>query len=742
MSGRAVARASRTWCAVMFGLAGWTGLAPLAHAQGAASRPTDRRDSSLVRGLATVVTTATRDARALAAVPGAMSVADSGSLRRTRGAALGEALRAMPGVQVNSLYGSEDVRISIRGAGSRGGFGVRGIALLLDGVPLTEPDGQGRLDLPELAIARQVDVVRGASSALYGGAAGGGVVNIVSASGRDAPGFGARYVFGDPGLRKLDASWGGARGAWDVLLHAGATANDGYRRWSRGSVERATLRVGRQLGAGRVAFDASVADLAQRIPGALTDAEWGRDRDATEPVNLTNRFERRERRWRVGVRADLPVRGRLDAWAFASGRDNEQAIFQYIRQIQQRGQLGLRHTSAGASGGTTWRLTLGADADRAQGPQTNWVNRGGQPLLTTPCVVDPIVGTFVPCVRQDATLSAVSTSAQGELARGDWTLTLGSRWDDVRFDIANRIRPAQSIARRFTQASPKVALAWRPVPTTTWWLSMARGFEVPTAVELATSPDTLKGFNDQLRPSSQWQAELGWRGAIGSRLVGEVAAFAADVRDDFVSRTVVIPGVPQPRAYFENATRTRRTGLEAAVTARVAPTLAATVAQTLSRFTFGTFATPVTGADFRPTTLDVAGRRLPGIPASRTMVQLDWTPTSAITLTAWQEWTSRTFVDNANARTGTVFVRTGGLVPPPAVPAGFQVPFAAVPPTALTHLSLAWRLGDATLHVIGDNLLGTRWSSAINPNATNGRFYLPGAGRTVTLGMSVGALRP
>lgn len=700
------------------------------------------RDTGVARGLATVVTTATRDARTLAAVPGAMGVADSTLLRRTRGTALGEALRAMPGVQVSSLYGSEDVRISIRGAGSRGGFGVRGIALLLDGVPLTEPDGQGRLDLPELAIARQVEVVRGASSALYGGAAGGGVVNVVSASGRDAPGVGARFVFGDPGLRKLDAAWGTAAGAWDVLVHAGATANDGYRRWSQGRVERATLRVGRRLADGRVAFDASVADLAQRIPGALTLAEWTRDRDATEPVNLANRFERRERRWRIGVRGDIPLRGRLDAWAFASARDNEQAIFQFIRQIQQRGQLGVRHTSAGAVGGTRWRLTLGADADRAAGPQTNWVNRSGAPLLTPPCVGDPVAGTFVPCVRQDATLSAASASAQGELVRGEWTLTLGSRWDDVRFDIANRIRPSQSIARRFTQASPKAALAWRPAPTTTWWASVARGFEVPTAVELATSPDTLRGFNDQLRPSSQWQAELGWRGAVGTRVVGEAAAFAADVRDDFVSRTVVIPGVPQPRAYFENATRTRRTGLEAALTARIAPTLAATAAQTWSSFTFAAFASPVTGADFRPGTVDVAGRRLPGIPASRTVLQLDWTPRPAVHVTAWQEWTSRTFVENANAASGVVFVRTGALVAPPLVPAGVAVPFDAVPPLALTHVALSWRLGGATVHVMGDNLLGARWSSAINPNATNGRFYLPGAGRTVTLGMSLGTLQP
>jgi iron complex outermembrane recepter protein len=742
-SGRGLGRGPRgmRWhraCRVL--CAGSVGFASLAGAQNAPSPDTAR--VTRAAALSTVVTTATRDARTLAAVPGAMSVTDSAALRRTRGAALGEALRLVPGVQVNSLYGSEDVRVSIRGAGSRGGFGVRGIALLLDGVPLTEPDGQGRLDLPELVTARQLEIVRGASSALYGGAAGGGALNIVTATGRDAPGLGARMVFGDPGLRKTDLSWGGARGAWDLLLHGGATSNDGYRAWSRGNVRRATLRAGVATLGGRIALDASAADVSQRIPGALTLVERDAAPQTPEPVNLQNRFTRDERRWRVGVRADLPVRGRLDAWLVASGRDNEQAIFQFIRQIQQRWQAGARHTSSGLTGGTAWRFTLGADADRAAGPQTNWVNRGGLPLVTTPCVNDALVGTFVPCVRQDAALRATSASAQAELTRGRWAVVAGTRFDDVRFDIANRIRPAQSVDRRFAQVSPKLAVSFRPSATSTWWSSLARGFEVPTAVELATSPDTLRGFNDALGPASQWQAEVGWRGVVGPRVAGEVVAFAADVRDDFVSRTVVIPGVPQPRAYFENAARTRRAGLEAAVHAAWSAQWRTSVAASWSSFTFVNFDSPITGADFRPTTLDASDRQLPGIPQLRGTVQVDWHVRPAVAVTLWQEWSSRVFVDNGNTGSGTVFNRTGPLVSLPAVPAGTRVPFASVPPLALTHLALSWRLGDATVHGMVDNVWGARWVSAIAPNATNGRFYLPGAGRTVTLGLSVGALRP
>jgi iron complex outermembrane receptor protein len=679
----------------------------------------------------------------LVAVPGATSVVDSSTVRRTRGTAVADALRLVPGVIAGSLYGSEDVRVGIRGAGNRGGFGVRGVALLLDGVPVTEPDGQGRLDLPELAIARQIDVVRGPSSALFGGAAGGGVLNIVTPRGRELPGVGVRWWLGNPASTKADVSYGIGRGPWDLLVHGGASAQDGYRRWSTGRVERVTLRGTRTVGRdGFVAVDVSASNLAQRIPGALLDAERSRDRDATEPINLTNRFTREERRWRLGVRASLPVRGTLDAWAFASGRDNEQAIFQYIRQIQQRQQFGVRHRLTGTLGDAQWQTTLGAELDRAAGPQTNWVNRTGAPLGTTPCVVDATFGTFVPCVRQDATLASGAVSMQGEVTRGRWALTAGARYDRVTFDIRNRIRPPLSIDRRFTQLSPKVALLWRAAPTTTWWLSAARGFEVPTAVELATSPDTLKGFNDALGPSSQWQLELGWRGTLGPRIAGEVAAFAADVRDDFVSRTVVIPGVPAPRAYFENAARVVKAGLEASASAWISSQWQLGVSQTISDFRFRDFRTSIIGSDFRPTVVDVSGNRIPGTPPWRSVLQAMWRPTASLDVTVWGEWQGRIFVDNLNATRGAVYQRTGALLPAPAALTGTTTPYSAVAPSALVHSTATWRTGLVTWQLTVDNLLGATWVSTIAPNAANGRFYFPGAGRAVAIGATIGTLRP
>ena len=60
---------------------------------------------------------------------------------------LDEALTSVPGLFFQNQFNSaQDLRLSIRGFGARSAFGVRGVKILVDGIPLTLPDGQTQLD--------------------------------------------------------------------------------------------------------------------------------------------------------------------------------------------------------------------------------------------------------------------------------------------------------------------------------------------------------------------------------------------------------------------------------------------------------------------------------------------------------------------------------------------------------------------------------------------------------------------
>ncbi|MEM9983615.1 MAG: Plug domain-containing protein, partial [Bacteroidota bacterium] len=91
---------------------------------------------------------------------------------------LQEFLLPAPSVfSLNANNRAQDLRISIRGFGSRAAFGVRGVKIIVDGIPETTTDGQGQLDNLNLGILQQIEVLNNGSAALYGNASG-GVLNL------------------------------------------------------------------------------------------------------------------------------------------------------------------------------------------------------------------------------------------------------------------------------------------------------------------------------------------------------------------------------------------------------------------------------------------------------------------------------------------------------------------------------------------------------------------------------------
>ena len=83
-------------------------------------------------------------------------------------------LNNVPGLWLtNNNNAAQDYRISIRGFGSRASFGVRGIRILLDGIPQTTPDGQSQIDHLPLHLIQQSEVIRSPAGSRHGNAAGG-----------------------------------------------------------------------------------------------------------------------------------------------------------------------------------------------------------------------------------------------------------------------------------------------------------------------------------------------------------------------------------------------------------------------------------------------------------------------------------------------------------------------------------------------------------------------------------------
>ncbi|MFQ5569779.1 MAG: TonB-dependent receptor domain-containing protein [Rhodothermales bacterium] len=178
-----------------------------------------------------VVVTAARREQRFSEAPVSINIVQPRELEARNITSLDDALRYVPGVQLS------DNQVNIRGSsGFSFNTGSR-VLLLLDGMPLLSPDREGipHDALPMAQVAR-VEVVKGAGSALYGGGALGGVINIITKDFTDRPETAIR-LFGGAYEPVRYALW---REAWDEAddprRFGGGTLTHARRLGSKGGM--------------------------------------------------------------------------------------------------------------------------------------------------------------------------------------------------------------------------------------------------------------------------------------------------------------------------------------------------------------------------------------------------------------------------------------------------------------------------------------------------------------------------
>ena len=111
-----------------------------------------------------VVVTGTRTNQKIIDIPYSVVRISPAQFKYDRKVSISDVLNTVPGVFMQSRYGNHDVRISIRGFGSRSNTGIRGVRILLDGIPESEPDGQTRIEAIDFNSIGSIEIVKGNSS--------------------------------------------------------------------------------------------------------------------------------------------------------------------------------------------------------------------------------------------------------------------------------------------------------------------------------------------------------------------------------------------------------------------------------------------------------------------------------------------------------------------------------------------------------------------------------------------------
>jgi iron complex outermembrane recepter protein len=638
--------------------------------------------------------TVTRIAQPLARVPAAVSVVSKEDIQRAQpGTGLEEALASVPGLIVNNRYNyALGTRISMRGYGARAAFGVRGIRVLQDGVPLTMPDGQANLNNIDLTSTGRIEVMRGASSMLYGNAAG-GVVAFETET--PASGFAAeaRVIAGDGELRRGNIKFGGGSNRTRALVNVARLEANGFRAHSRIEQTNVNARLRHTFDSRTyLALTLNAADAPTALnPGSLPRDSALRKPEMAWPRNAATRSGEAVQQVQGGVEFGRDF-GALafNSIFYALTRSLENPLpFAYI--TLDRNAFGLRSSIHRTFSGL--HLTGGVDVELQRDTREEFNNEGGQPGSRRMRDQTDHIANFGPFIRSSLDITS------------RFTATAGVRYDQTRFEITDRFfadNRDNSGERAMSAVSPSLGMTLRLSDAVNAYASVSTAFQTPTTTELINNPAGA-GIND-LEPQRSISFEVGTRAAT-SRLAAELTLYRTNVRDALVPFQLA---GGDGREFFRNAARTRQQGVEASITAVITRAVRLTTSYTLNDFVF---------IDDGLDAAAYEGNELPGVPPHHFFARLTWAP-------SWWfaeiegDFTSAYYASDSNADAS-------------------KNPAATVIDARFGLTRQLGRTGLAPFIGI-NNVLDEKYFSSVVINAAGGRYFEPAPGRNIYFGIGVG----
>ena len=605
---------------------------------------------------------------------------------------LQEYLTQVPGLfSLNANNYAQDLRIAIRGFGARSAFGIRGVKIVVDGIPETTPDGQGQIDNLNIGLIQRLEVLKGPSSALYGNAAG-GVIQIQTRSDFDDNFLEAGLTLGSFNMQQYQLGGGWKNRDTRLILQATHTRSDGYREHSGLENTNINARLFHDFSKhSKLSFQFNYTDSPLgNDPGGINQETVADDRRQAREQNVLFRAGEAIAHLKAGASYDYEWESgkALHLYAFYSNRAFEGRI-----PLAADGWINLDRNYFGQGGHfklegniSKWENTLQAGYEWAvqNDERMRFANQEG------------VQGELV--LDQVERFSTLGLYALDQLSSGRWLVSFGLRYDLNLLQAEDRFLSdgEQSGMRNLSAVNPSIGLNYELARHLHLYGSYRSSFETPSLSELSADPAGGGGFNEDLRSQRAFNYELGVKGLIGNKADFDLTLFHIDTQNDLVPYELEsAPG----RTFYRNAGETARDGIECWLRYRFGPALSVTGSYTYSDFRYVEYQL---GED------DFAGNQLPAIPPNLANIQLAYETEEGFNFRIQHRYTAAFFATDANSE------------------------MAMEPAYHLLDLSLAyhlnWKESRLTPFFGINNLLDTRYSDNVRINAFGGRYYEPAAG--------------
>lgn len=578
----------------------------------AAELSNDEIESANVMLVAPVVVTATRVEQNSFDLPVSIDTISGDTLREGQlQVNLSETASRVPGVVVNNRNNpAQDLAVQIRGFGARSAFGVRGVRMYADGIPLTMPDGQGQTGTFNLDTAKNVEFLRGPFSALYGNSSG-GVVQIFTQDGPADPTLSGGVTFGSYNTRRGNLSFGNDSGDFNYIFNVSTYHTDGYRDHSEARRDTFNGKVKIKLSEDTMlTFVGTALDQPDNDdPQGLTLAELKSTRRIASAAALT--YDTRVSRSHEQVGASLDHRfseqDSLKFTAYYGQRDNEQYLSTTIAAQTSGvngdrngggvstidrtfGGIDLRWMHKGLIGNLPYNLTAGISYDKMDDARKGYENFSAG--AGTACGTGGRICGVKGNLRRDEDQSLYSFDQYLQASMDlhpRWSVNGGIRHSKVHFDVKDHYfdgSPLKTVnfggsnindsgSKTYSETTPALGVVFKLTDTINLYANAGRSFETPTFVEVSYSA-TGDGPNFGLKPAKSRQYEVGAKALIGNSSLLNFSLFKINTDNE-----IVVQSQSAGRTVYQNVPKTERTGMELSLDSRLGHGLNLYLAYTL-----------------------------------------------------------------------------------------------------------------------------------------------------------------
>jgi iron complex outermembrane recepter protein len=691
-------------------------------------------DETKTLNLSPIVVTATRVEQNSFDLPVAIDVVDQKDIEDGQlQAQLSESLIRLPGITAqNRNNQAQDPQISSRGFGSRSSFGVRGIRIYVDGIPLTMPDGQGQPGIVDLSAIRSIEVMRGPFSALYGNSSG-GVIQMLTKKAPATPEVGASVMFGSDSTKRQVLNASGTTENIEYLLNVSNFETDGFRDHDNGQKEAATAKF-----KFNISEDTKLTTLVNWFDQTAQDplgldrvrAFSSSTRDSVVPAAIFANTSVKRDHAQIGFNLEhaFDNNNKITLTPYVGTRNNAQILTTTALATALTGPGGTSTNPCNTTRGTCARLS---EIDREfYGTDVRWDNTGNISNLPYNVSLGVTYGKQIDG-RKDTNIlnNGFSVSnlnrnedniadnfdqyVQGKLSLLDNVdIHAGMRHTNVRLEVDDHFISGtgsngdNSGSVEYQKTTPVIGAVWKVTPNFNLYANFGRGFETPTFIEAAydnvtTGVDSKPNLS--LKPSESRNFELGAKAFVGENTQINMNIFKITTQNEIVTNQTVAG-----RSSYTNASNTKRTGAELSVDSQFEHSISTYFSYSLLNAKFDSDYTSASG-------IIASGNKIPGTYRSQIYGEVAWKYLPLGFSTAFEgRHNSQVYVDDKNSDTAPSYTIYN-------IRAGFEQNLAK------------WNFRE---FFRVENLLDKNYIGSVRINDSNKLFFETAAGRNYLLGLN------